>query len=263
MTDFAARLRRRDPLVGFWVASDNPVATERLASLGYDYLCLDVQHGLLDYAGCLHALTAIDAAPGVGPASATAGIVRVPANDAAWIGRVLDAGASGVIVPLVNTPEEAAAAVRACRYPPVGVRSYGPTRSGLRIGPAPRDADAAVACIVMIETRSGLDNVDAICATAGVDGVYVGPADLALALGAPTPEAGRELPDFEPALGQVRAAAEKAGIACGLHCFDGASAGAALRDGFTFVSVASDLRLLEATAQRELATARAGLDPPQ
>lgn len=254
--DFAGRLRRREPVVGYWVASDNPAAAERIAHAGYDYVCLDVQHGLIDYTGCLHGLTAIDAAGG-------AGVVRVPANDAAWIGRALDAGARGVIVPLVNSAGEAAAAVRACRYPPVGVRSYGPARSVLRIGPAPREADAAIACIVMIETRGGLDSVDEICATPGVDAVYVGPADLALALGAAHPADGPALPDFEVALEQVRTAAAKAGIAAGLHCFDGQSAAAALSAGFTFVSVASDLRHLEAIARRELAAARSGLSTGQ
>jgi 4-hydroxy-2-oxoheptanedioate aldolase len=249
--DLAARLRRREPLVGYWVSSDNPPATERIARAGYDYVCLDVQHGLIDFTGCVRGLTAIDAAGG-------AGVVRVPSNDAAWIGRALDAGARGIIVPLVSSAAEAATAARACRYPPAGVRSYGPARSALRIGPAPREADEAVACIVMIETRNGLDSVDAICAVPGVDAVYVGPADLALALGVARPEDGPALPDFQLALDQVCTAAAKAGVAAGLHCFDGASAATALGSGFTFVSVASDLRHLEAIAQRELAAARSG-----
>jgi len=255
-SDLAGRLRRREPVVGYWVASDNPAGAERIARAGYDYVCLDVQHGMIDYSGCVHGLTAIDAAGG-------AGVVRVPANDAAWIGRALDAGAHGVIVPLVNSPAEAAAAARACRYPPAGVRSYGPARSALRIGPAPRDADEAVACIVMIETRAGLDSIDEICMTPGVDGVYVGPADLALALGASHPADGPAMPDFEVALEQVRTAAAKTGVAAGLHCFDGRGAAAALSAGFTFVSVASDLRHLEAIAQRELADARRGLTTGQ
>ena len=120
------RLRAGRGLVGYWIGSDNAAMTERIARIGYDYVCLDAQHGLLDAAACLRGLFAIDAAS---PASGTAGVVRVSANRPEEIGRALDAGAAGVIVPLVNSPAEAAEAARACRYPPNGVRSYGPVRS--------------------------------------------------------------------------------------------------------------------------------------
>jgi 4-hydroxy-2-oxoheptanedioate aldolase len=151
---FAAALRSRQALIGYWVTSDSAAIAERLASVGYDYICLDVQHGLLDYPGVLRGLTAVaagGAAGGVsggsagGSAGGVAGIVRVPPGDPAWIGRALDAGARGVIVPLVSTAEQAAAAVAACRYPPAGQRSFGPVRSSLAIGPAPRAADEQVA----------------------------------------------------------------------------------------------------------------------
>src|SRR5947207_1834226 len=131
--EFAVRFRRHEPLTGYWISSDNPPATERIARLGYDYLVLDGQHGLLDYRGLLDGLLAIDAA-GAG----AVGLVRVEANDATRIGQALDAGASGVIVPLINSADDAAAAVAAARYPPAGIRSFGPTRAGLRIGPSPR-----------------------------------------------------------------------------------------------------------------------------
>ena len=117
-------LRRREPVVGYWIQLDSPASTERLARLGYDYVSLDAQHGLFGYAGMLAALTAIDAG------GRSVGLVRVAANDATPIGRALDAGAAGVIVPLVNTAEDAAAAVAASRYPPTGIRSYGPTGPG-------------------------------------------------------------------------------------------------------------------------------------
>lgn len=250
-TGFAQRLRSREPLVGYWITTDNPVATEWIARTGYDYVCLDLQHGLIDYAGGVLGLTAIDAA-------GSAGVVRVPAADPAWIGRALDAGARAVIVPLVDSAEQAAAAARACRYPPHGVRSYGPMRSQLRIGPAPRDADASVACIVMIETAAGLEDVEAICATPGVDAVYVGPSDLALSLGAETPARGAALPAFERALERVRTAAATAGVAAGLHCPDGGGAARALAAGFTFASVSNDLNHLRALVTEHLARARGG-----
>ncbi len=248
---FAARLRARETVVGYWITSDNPVATERVAFAGYDYVGLDMQHGLIDYAGCVRGLTAIDAA-------GAAGLVRVPSNDPAWIGRVLDAGAQAVIVPLVNSAAEAGRAAGACRYPPVGVRSYGPMRSALRIGPAPRLADDAVACIVMIETRDGLDGIEAICAVPGVDAVYIGPSDLALALGGDQPSAAATLPDFEPALERVRTVAEKAEIAVGIHCVDGQAAAGALAAGFTMVTIANDLNHLATVAATHLAAAREG-----
>ncbi|MET9387402.1 aldolase/citrate lyase family protein [Streptomyces sp. NPDC002928] len=250
--DLAERIRTQTGLVGFWVGTDNPPMTERLARLGYDYLCLDAQHGLLDDTGCLRNLTAIDA----GTSGTTVGIVRVAANTPQHIGRALDLGAAGVIVPLVNTPEEAAAAVRACRYPPAGIRSYGPVRSALHIGPDPRETDRAVACIVMIETREGLDNVEKIAQVPGVDALYVGPSDLSLALGNTPPAAGWSTPRFADALVRVRTAARTAGRGCGLHTNTGAAAARALADGFTFASVSDDIDHLQNAARHALDTAR-------
>jgi 4-hydroxy-2-oxoheptanedioate aldolase len=255
---FAAALRSRQALIGYWVTSDSPHIAERLASVGYNYICLDVQHGLLDYPGVLYGLTAVAAAGGGPAAGGPAGIVRVPPGDPAWIGRALDAGARGVIVPLVSTAEQAAAAVAACRYPPAGQRSFGPVRSALAIGPAPRAADDQVACIVMIETAEGLRNAAAICAVPGVDAVYVGPSDLSISLGADDPVAGWARPEFAQALADIRAAAQAAGIGCGMHCSDGEAGARFLADGFTFVSISSDLTHLQAAGRAHLAAARAG-----
>lgn len=249
---FAARLRRRERLFGYWVVCDNPVGTERIAGLGFDYVCVDGQHGLLDYGSWLAAMTAIDAR------GRSAGMVRVPANETAWIGFALDAGARGVIVPLVNSSEEAAAAVRACRYPPTGGRSYGPMRSGLRIGPTPAEANDSVVCVVMIETAQALAGIEEICAVDGLDGVYVGPSDLTLALGGRTstdPSVGTE---FAAALSTVADTARAAGIAAGVHCPDGATAASRLADGFTFATVSSDLVHLEQAAAGHLRAATAG-----
>ncbi|MFI0817668.1 HpcH/HpaI aldolase/citrate lyase family protein [Streptomyces sp. NPDC021098] len=247
--DFARRLRARQRILGYWVVLDNPVGTERLAGLGYDYICVDAQHGLLDYKGTLGAMTAIDAR------GTAAGMVRVPANDAFRIGQALDAGARGVIVPLVNTAEEAAAAVSASRYPPFGVRSYGPMRSGLRVGPAPAEANEQVACVVMIETAEALGNTEEICATEGLDGVYIGPSDLTIALGGRTSTDPSVAERFGAALERVARAAETAGIAAGIHCPDGATAARRLARGFTFATVSSDLTHLEQAAAAHLRAA--------
>jgi 4-hydroxy-2-oxoheptanedioate aldolase len=249
--DFAARLRSRERLVGYWVSSDNPPATERIAGVGYDYVCLDLQHGLLDYPGALAGVMAAEL-------GGSTGVVRVPANDPAWIGKALDTGARAVIVPLVDTAADAARAARACRYPPVGTRSFGPARSALRIGPAPRVADEQVASVVLIETTAGLANAAEICATEGVDAVYVGPSDMSIAVAGDTPEHGWTLPAYADALASVRAAAAAAGVACGLHVTDGQGAARAFADGFDFVSISNDLNHIRAHAAAQLDRARAG-----
>lgn len=179
--DFARRIRSRERALGYWSVIDSPVSTEWLAHVGWDYICLDLQHGLIGYDGMLRGLTAIDAAQG------PAGLVRVESNDQTYIGKALDAGARGVIVPLIDTAEDAARAVSYVRYPPAGVRSYGPMRSQLRVGPLPAEANDSVVVLAMIETPDGLENVEAICAVPGLDGVYVGPSDLRIAVGGASP----------------------------------------------------------------------------
>jgi 4-hydroxy-2-oxoheptanedioate aldolase len=247
--DFATRLRDRESLVGYWIASDNAVATELISRVGYDYVCLDMQHGHLGYSGMLSNLLAIDAG------ATSAPLVRVGANDAATIGRALDAGAVGVIVPLINTVDDAAAAVAACRFPPAGSRSWAPVRASLRVGPDPADTNAAVACLVMIETAQALANVTEICAVPGVDGVYIGPSDLSIALGAPRAGAVEGLP-FEESVARIREAAADAGIAVGFHCRTGEVGAQRLAEGFTMVTVSSDLLHLEQAARTHLAAAR-------
>jgi 4-hydroxy-2-oxoheptanedioate aldolase len=243
---FAARLRNRERILGYWSVLDAPVATERIARLGYDYVCLDGQHGLIGYAGLLASLTAIDAG------GSSVGLVRVEANDPTPIGRALDAGATGVIVPLIDSAADAAKAVEATRYPPLGRRSYGPMRSGLRIGPDPATAHAETVVLAMIETPQGLADVKRICATPGLDGVYVGPSDLRLAVGGAHTKDTSVDEVFEAAVRTVREAAAAAGIAAGIHTPDGATAARRLAEGYTFASVASDLVHLEQAALAHL-----------
>ena len=248
--EFAARVRNRETVVGYWVVLDAPAMAERLARLGWDYVSLDAQHGLFGYSGMLAALTAIDAG------GRSVGMVRVAANDATPIGRALDAGAAGVIVPLVNSAEDAARAVSASRYPPVGIRSYGPMRSMLRIGPTPTEADASVVVLAMIETPEGLENVEAIAATPGLDGLYIGPSDLTLAVGGKTSTDPAVADAFEAALVRIRRACEDNGIAAGLHTRSGEEAAKRISEGFTLLSVAGDATHLEAVAKSHLDAAR-------
>lgn len=246
---FASRLRSRETLIGYWSVLDAPVATERLSRLGYDYVAIDMQHGLVDYGGLIASLMAVDA-------GGAAGVVRVGANDPTLIGRALDAGAAAVIVPLVNSADDAARAVASARYAPVGIRSYGPMRSGLRIGPAPRVADDQTAVVAMIETTAGLVAVEQIARTPGLAGLYVGPSDLTIALGGETSTDPAVADAFEAALERVVAVASEAGIAAGVHTVTGEMAQLRIAQGFTFASIASDLTHLEATARTHLDAAR-------
>lgn len=249
-TEFARKIRDREPAIGYWVVLDSPVSTERIARLGYDYVALDAQHGLIGYSGMLHGLMAIDAS------NQAAGVVRVEANNATAIGKALDAGAVAVIVPLVNNAQDAADAVRYAKYPPHGIRSYGPMRSALRVGPVPAEADATTLVFAMIETPGGLENVEEIAAVQGLDGLYVGPSDLALAIGAAYPGDPAIKEAFEAALVRVSDAAKAAGIAAGIHNASGELAQGRLDEGYTFATVASDLTHLEATAAAHLGAAR-------
>ncbi|MDQ4489426.1 aldolase/citrate lyase family protein [Sinomonas sp. ASV486] len=244
--EFARKIRARERAVGYWCVLDAPVATERIALLGYDYVALDAQHGLLGYSGVLHGLMAIDAG------QRAVGLVRVDDNNPTSIGRALDAGAAGVIVPLVDTAEQAAAAVAAAKYPPLGRRSYGPMRSALRVGPIPAEANASTLVFAMIETPEGLANVKDICATPGLDGVYVGPSDLSLAVGGAFPGDPAIQAEFDEALAAVADAAATAGVAAGIHTAAGTIAAQRFQQGFTFASVASDLTHLELAAKAHL-----------
>ncbi|KJV03370.1 aldolase [Rhodococcus fascians] len=248
--EFAARVRNREQILGYWSVIDSPVSTEWLAHVGWDYIALDLQHGLIGYSGMLAGITAIDAAQG------PAALVRVEANNATVIGRALDAGAAGVIVPLIDTAEDAAAAVAAATYPPEGIRSYGPMRSQLRIGPNPADANRDTVVLAMIETPQGLANVEEICAVPGLDGVYVGPSDLRLAVGGSSPSDPSVDEEFDAALVRVQKAAAAAGITAGIHTASGSIAAQRLAQGYTLATVASDLTHLKAVSAEHLAAAR-------
>ena len=248
--EFARRIRGRQQAIGYWVVLDDPIATERLARLGYDYIAIDAQHGLLGYEGIRNGILAVDAG------NQTAAVVRVEQNDPFAIGRVLDAGATGVIVPLVDDAQDAERAVAATRYPPRGRRSYGPMRSQLRVGPTPAEADESVVCLAMIETPEGLKNVEEICSVEGLDGVYVGPSDLRLAVGGQTSTDPAVDDVFEDAVSHIAEVARTTGVAAGIHNPDGATAARRLAQGYTFATVASDLVHLQQAAASHLEAAR-------
>jgi 4-hydroxy-2-oxoheptanedioate aldolase len=165
------------PAVGGWLSIPHCFPAELTAHTGLDWLCIDMQHGCIDYSDTIPMLTAISTTPVVP-------FVRVPWNEPSMIMKVLDAGAYGVIVPMVSNRREAEQAVAACRYPPSGMRSNGPNRVMQYAGSDyQKHANDEIACIVMIETQEGIEKMDEIISTPGVDAAYIGPTDLALALG--------------------------------------------------------------------------------
>ena len=165
--------RAGKPSLGGWMTTADPQIAEFLASGGFDEICVDQQHGLADSSTLASVFRAIEV-HGVAPTT------RVPANDFAAIGFALDIGAVAIIVPMVGSADEAAAAAEACHFPPRGRRSVGPLRGTLTRASDRLDALDEAACVVMIETPEGIRNADAIAATPGVDAIYIGPGDLAL-----------------------------------------------------------------------------------
>jgi 4-hydroxy-2-oxoheptanedioate aldolase len=192
---------------------------------------------------------------GIGAAGATP-ISRVLSSDPYGIMKALDAGALGVIVPLVDNPVEAERAVAACRYPPRGNRSYGPVRASHVFGSRdPEDLAGEVLCIVMVETREGLERVEEIAATPGLDGIYVGPADLALSLGlSPTTKVME--PEHVEAVSKIKEACRRRGIVAGIQAPSGEWARRHAEAGFDMVTVATDASLLREAARQELVAAR-------
>jgi 4-hydroxy-2-oxoheptanedioate aldolase len=171
--------RENKPAIGAFLSIPHCFSAELMAHTGVDWLCVDMQHGCIDYSDAVPMLAAIST-------TAVTPIVRVPWNEPSMIMKVLDAGAYGVIVPMVSNRAEAERAVSACRYPPTGIRSNGPNRAGLYGGPDyQKRADKEVLCIAMIETAEGIEKMDEVISTPGLDAVYIGPTDLALALGLP------------------------------------------------------------------------------
>ncbi|MFU8816449.1 MAG: HpcH/HpaI aldolase family protein [Pseudomonadales bacterium] len=235
--------------VGCWLSLSNPYAAEALSKLEFDWVCIDLQHGLLDYSDLTHLLPAISA-------SDATPLVRVPWNEPYEIMKALDAGAYGIIVPMVNTQQEAAQAVAACRYPPDGNRSFGPIRAALYGGRGyAREANDHIATIVMIETMEGLNNVDEIVATPGLDAVYIGPSDLALALGLPA-VGDTEHPTHAAAVTRILEACKRAGVAAGIHTSSVEYTRKYLAAGFNLVTLGSDAGFMMRAAATDLAAVR-------
>ena len=248
----SARIKAGECVVTAWIGVNDPAIPDQLAREGYDAVTLDMQHGAIDIAGAMRAISA--AALAGKPA-----IVRIPVGEFATASRVIDAGAAAVIAPMINSADDARRFAEFMKFPPLGQRSWGPraalTLSGL-VGPAYlHSANSFTLAIAMIETREALDALDDILGTPGVDGVFVGPSDLSIALnrGAVVDPHGA---DVETQLAHVAARAKAHGKFAATFCLDGKRAREMAGRGYQLVSASTDQLLLRSAARAELAAAR-------
>ena len=235
-------LSRKTPIFGGWVTGPTALGPEEFARAGYDYVGFDAQHGYLDDADIAGILRRIEHVP-VGT------VVRLPNADAAPIGRVLDAGADAVVIAMIESADQAAAAVAVTRYPPRGVRSFGPLRASLGHDPAAHESRVSV--FAMIETAAALTDIHEICAVDGLTGIYVGPADLAISLGAGVVGATRH-PDVLDAIVRIHRAASDAALLTGIHAGDGKTGHAMAQLGFGMITLAAESQALRRGAAEHL-----------
>ena len=240
------------PVLNAWLSIGNAFTAEIMAGQGYDSVTIDQQHGFLGYDALAPMLQAMKASP-VTP------VVRVPWNQPGDIMKALDGGALGIICPMINSREETEQFVSCMRYPPRGQRSMGPTRAvfghGANYGTW---ADDQVIALAMIETADGMKNLKDIVTTPGLDGVYIGPADLTLGLTGRKYPTGfdREEPEMIEAIREILARAHEAGIRAALHCGSAAYAARAIGWGFDMVTLLNDVRLLAGGAKASVEQTR-------
>jgi 4-hydroxy-2-oxoheptanedioate aldolase len=241
--------------VNGWLSIPSAFSAEVMAHQGFDSLTVDMQHGVVDYQVAVTMLQAIASTP-VMP------LARVPWNDPARVMKIFDAGVYGVICPMVNTPEEAEALVRAAKYPPRGYRSWGPVRALLYAGTDyAQHANDELVVMPMIETAEALKNLDDILRIPGIDAVYVGPSDLSLSLGC-TPKLDQTEAPVVDAQKRIVAACKRHGVVAGIHNATAAYALRMIDEGYQFVTLASDSRHMAAKAAEEVGVVRKGAVKP-
>ncbi len=241
-------------VVNGWLAIANSFSAETMAHQGWDSLTVDLQHGMVDYQAMVCMLQAISTTP-------TVPVVRVPWLEPGILMKALDAGAYGVICPMVNTREDAQKLVAYTHYAPRGTRSFGPVRALLYGGADyPQHANDTIVTFAMIETAAALDNLDDILSVEGLDAIYIGPSDLSLALGC-TPTFDDLDPRAAEAVDHILARAKAHGVIAGIHNGTPEAALQRIAKGFQFVTISSDARLMAAGAQQVVAKMRAAMAP--
>jgi 4-hydroxy-2-oxoheptanedioate aldolase len=246
-----AKWKAGKPTMGAWLTTPDTSIAEYFALAGFDEVTADQQHSTIETNDLTGIFQAIELR-GVVPST------RVPTNDFVAIGKALDLGAQMVIIPMVNNAAEAARAVSAFRYPPRGTRSAGPVRPQHVMGGSPQELEGA-ACVLMIETKDGLKNLDAIAATPGVDALYIGPGDLGLALGMGWDSGSRSRSEnaaHAAAVEKIRLACERHGVTPGIHVGDTETSFRYIEQGFRLLTVASDIGLIAGGAAAALARLR-------
>jgi 4-hydroxy-2-oxoheptanedioate aldolase len=251
------RLAAGDPVINAWLAIGSSYSAEGVGHTGVHSVTVDLQHGMMGFSEALHMLQALSASPATP-------MVRVPKLDPAQIMHLLDAGAYGIICPMISTPEEAARLVAACRYPPDGNRSFGPSRGLLYGGPDyVAQANDTVMAIPMIETEEAVDRIDEILAVDGIDMLYVGPNDMAFAIDG---HVRFPRPGSEAAMAKVLERSQAKGVPVGIFCADAKEAALRLTQGFDLVTPGNDFAHLTrslSNAVQELAGTAPDRKAPQ
>ncbi len=243
-------------VINGWLTIPSAFTAEIMSVQGYDTITVDLQHGLIDYQLAVSMFQAIKGSPVVP-------FARVPWLDPAIIMKILDAGSVGIICPMINTADDARRLASYMRYPPVGERSFGPTRAMFSIGSDyGAKANDLVQCFAMIETAEGFHNLEEIVSVPGITGIYVGPIDLTLGLHGQNLPIGfdREEEEMIDAIKHILATAHAAGLMAGLHCGTPEYAARAAKWGFDLVSVSWDVGLYAAAVQESFGAARRLID---
>ncbi|MCH6555437.1 MAG: 2,4-dihydroxyhept-2-ene-1,7-dioic acid aldolase [Chloroflexi bacterium] len=243
------RLWQEDkPALGGWLSIGNTFSAEVMAAQDLDWLCLDMQHGVIGYDTAVPMLQTISAT-GVTP------IVRVPWCEPAMIMKMLDAGAYGIIVPLVNDRAQAEAAAAACRYPPRGIRSHGPTRAAYYAGfDYLAHANDEVLCIPQIETVEAMENLDDILSVPGIDAAYIGPMDLTISMGI-TPEQDGEAEEYVQARKRIVESCHKHGVVPGVHSNPGVAV-KRIEEGFRLIRITGDHSAMAQAVREDIRAVR-------
>ena len=234
------------PIINSWLAVPNSFSAEVMANQGWDSLTIDMQHGLIDYPNAVNMLQAIST-------TETTPMARVNWNEPGQIMKILDAGCYGIICPMVSNRKEAEKFVQACLYPPKGYRSFGPIRASIYGGSDyAKNADQEILKLAMIETKESLEKLDEILDTPNLDGIYIGPADLSLALGE---EPGFDKPESTKAYQEILRileSAKKRNLLAGLHNGSAEYAQKMIEKGFNLVTVGSDSRYITSGAKSDI-----------
>jgi len=246
------KLGRGEPAIGSWMAIGHSLSAEVMAHQGFDWLTVDLEHNPIGWDTLMHMFTAISTTD-------TVPFARTPWNDPMLIKRILDTGAYGVVVPNVKTREEAEKAVAACRYPPVGIRGLGGTRSRLYAGSDYYDhANEEISVHLMIEDKEAVERAEEIMSVPGIDAIFIGPNDLACSMGVPLGLDNKH-PDHIKAVSHVLETGKKLGVPVGIHCGTPEEVVRRIKDGWQWLALASDARLMSGAASAAVAEIKKAL----